>query len=377
MSTQFTIKQSTLKTILSPLVHITGESSQLPITKNILIQIAADELTLKSTNLSVGLIQKTKKITKFTGDETTILVLAKPLLELITNLPSGEITISVNDEQRTMTIKTDQNLTTLQLSNADEFPILPEIEEKDAIQFSINADILKSVVSKTIFAHSNDMSRPIITGIYFNTQDSKLYAAATDGYRLSDCLISDYSGSKDLKTILPFNFVGELNSLLGDNADEVNFFITDESVKVTLGNSVLFSNIIDGKYPDYRTLIPKSPSINIVLDKEALLGAIRTTAVFAKESQGVIILKASKKDKALIVKSLTTTYGENTATIPTNVSDDCQISLNSRYLTDGINSLSGDRVVLGLTDGMRPISLKQAVDDNTYTHIIMPIRGEY
>jgi DNA polymerase-3 subunit beta len=338
--------------------------------------VSGKQLVAKSTNLNLGLIQTFRKISKFEGEEKTILIPTKPLLELIGSLPTGEIEFIIEDDGSKLAIETDQNYTTMQLGNTNEFPVLPEISEDTAQKFTINSTILQSVISKTIFAHSNDTSRPIITGIYLNSLKGKLYAAATDGYRLSDCLIGDWTDENEIKTILPPSFITELNSIISGQNGEVEFFITDESLKINFQDSVLYSHIIDGKYPDYKALIPKETPTVLVLDKDELLQVLRTTAIFARESRGAVIIKTDSKTNTLMIKSLTTTYGENVATIKTQVSSDVEVSLNSRYLTDGINSLSSDHVILGLSDGMRPVVLRQELDDNSYTHIIMPIRGE-
>jgi DNA polymerase-3 subunit beta len=370
-TTNFKIKQSLLRNFLGPLAHIASTSTKLPVAKNIMIQITKEGLTLKATNLTLGLIQKTSEITDFKGEAIDILVAAKPFLEMVNILPKGDIEFTISDNQ--MKIATKQSQTVFQISDTAQFPVLPDLGGADAQKITIDAKVLKDLTNKTLFARSSDTTRPIINGVYMSSRNGKLYIATTDGYRLSDFLIGDCE--EDIKAILPAGFIIELSSVVGDRSGEISLFLDEDGIKAEFNGATLFSYIIDGKYPDYKALIPSKNSITLVLDKNELLQTIRATQVFARENHSIVILKTDSKKNQITFRSVANEYGENISTISTQVSGDAEVTLNSRYIIDGGNSLTGDRVILGLDDAARPVVMKQAVDDESYIHIIMPIRG--
>ncbi|MCL2085381.1 DNA polymerase III subunit beta [Candidatus Saccharibacteria bacterium] len=369
--TKFKIKQGLLRSFLVPLAHIASTSTKLPVAKNIYLQVNSDGLVFKATNLTLGLIQKTADITNFSGDPVDILIAAKPFLEIVNILPGGNIEFSINNNQ--LKIITKQNQTVFQISDTKQFPVLPDLDNNNAQKISIDASILKDLTNKTLFARSSDTSRPIINGVFMSSRDKKLYIATTDGYRLSDFLVGDCD--EDVKVILPAGFLLELNSIVGDKSGNIDLFIDEDGIKAEFKDATLFSYIIDGKYPDYKALIPAKNAITLVLDKNELLQTIRATQVFARENHSIVILKTDSKKNEITFRSVANEYGENISTIPTQVSGDAEITLNSRYIIDGGNSLTGDRVILGLDDASRPLVMKQAIDDDSFIHLIMPIRG--
>lgn len=369
--TKFKISQSLLRSLLAPLTHIASTSTKLPIMKNVYLKISKDSIILKATNLTIGLVQEATEITDFSGDNAEILVLAKPFLEIVNISPKGEIEFSINEG--CMEIITKQARTIFQTSNIKQFPILPDLDTKKAQKITITTEKLKDLVTKTLFARSSDTTRPIINGIYFSTHNTKLYAAATDGYRLSDFLIGDCKD--DIKIIVPASFLLELSSVVGDKTGQITIFVNEEGIKAEFGDATLFSYIIDGKYPDYKALIPEKNNITLVLDKNELTQAVRATQVFAREIHSIVVIKTNSKKNQITLSSIANEYGENISTISTKVSADTEITLNSRYIIDGASSIDSDRVILGLDDASHPAIMKQAKDDDSFVHLIMPIRS--
>jgi len=369
--TSFTIRKSLLHSFLVPLAHIASTSTKLPVAKNIYININSEQITMKATNLTLGLIQNTKDFTNFKGESQEILMMAKPFLDTVNVLPGGDVDFEIDNGQ--MKISTKQTQTTFQTSEPSQFPILPDLDNDEAQKITMNSDIIRGLVDKTLFSRSTDTTRPVINGVFLSTHDKKLYAATTDGYRLSDFLIGDHG--EEVKVILPANFLMELKSVIGDKTGEVNLFIGEDGVKAEFNGSTLFSYIVEGKYPNYKALMPEKNSITLILDKNEFMQTVRTTQVFAREGHSLVVFKTDSKKNEVILRSLATEYGENISIIKTQVSGDMETTLNSRYIVEALNSLAGDRVVMGLDDGMRPAVLRQAKDDDSYIHLIMPIKG--
>ena len=201
----------------------------LPILSNVLLRAEGKQLTLTATNLELATVEYVNaKIKK----EGTITVPARLLADFVSNLPKEEIKIITSGEK--LTISAGKYKSVINGILADDFPELPTMDEKEAVSFKIPADIFKESVNQVIIASSNDMTRPALTGVYFNTFEGALYIAATDGYRLADKKFVDNVKS-EIKVIVPTPALREVLSSLSDSVEDVEVMIIDSQIRFRLG----------------------------------------------------------------------------------------------------------------------------------------------
>lgn len=346
-----------------------GSRTTLPILNNVLIRVDEGKVSLTTTNLDMAIVVY---LPVSTSKDGVITVPAKLLAEFASNLPKGKTVKIATDGMKVVT-EAERYCSTLNGVAADDFPELPGIEEERAIRFKMGVDEFKNGVNEVIVASSNDMTRPALTGVYFNTDKNGLYIAATDGYRLAERKFIEKVES-EVKAIVPTNSLSEVLRSINDSMEEIEILFDETQVRFRLGEVEVTSKLIDGSFPDYRQLIPKSSEAEVVVERGELTRVTKLAALFAREVGGSIILEAKTATETLAVGAVANEYGENTSEIETEVKKDERVVLNSKFLIDALNALEEDKVRLGLSGKLSPIIVKNEKNEN-YVHIIMPLKS--
>ena len=345
-----------------------GGRSMLPVLNNVLIRVDNGKVTLTTTNLDMAVVDF---LPVSNSSDGVVTVPAKLLAEFVSNLPRGEkIKISAKDTK--ITVSAGKYSSVMNGTLADDFPELPEIDEKQAVIFKMGVDEFKSGINQVIVASSNDMTRPALTGVYFNTMDGVLAVAATDGYRLAERKIVEKVES-DVAAIVPTNSLQEVMRSISDDMEEIEISFSEDLVRFRLGEIEVISKLIDASYPDYRKLIPKDNKIKVVLKRDELSRVTKLAALFARGVGGSIVCE-TKAPNIFSVKSVANEFGENDSKIETEVEADGKITLNSRFLVDALNALEEDEICFEFSDRVAPVLLKNKKGDK-YTHIVMPLNS--
>lgn len=341
----------------------------LPILNNVLMRVDGGKVSLTTTNLDMAIVDYLP-VSK--SKDGVIKVPAKLLAEFAQNLPKDS-TVKITLDGTKVTTKAGKYSSTLNGTAADDFPELPEIDEVKMVVFKMGTDEFKNGVNQVMMASSNDMTRPALTGVYFNTDEGSLYIAATDGYRLAEKRFIEKVES-EVRAIVPTSSLSEVMRSLDDSVNEIEILFDETQVRFRFGEIEVTSKLIDGSFPDYRKLIPKKNEAELTLDKSELVRVTRLAALFAREVGGSIVLEAKTSTKTFSVASVANEFGENTSEIDADVTKDERMTLNSRFLIDALGAIDEDKVLLGFSGKLNPILIKNEKNDK-YTHIIMPLKS--
>jgi len=197
---------------------------------------------------------------------------------------------------------------------------------------------------------------------------------STDSYRLSEKILKITNSSGDIDCIVPAKTIIELGSVLdGMKEDEdVSIVISKNQIMFSVGPVELISRLIEGQFPNYEQIIPKSSKTKIEFEVGALSLVLKRINIFAKENNNKIILKAD--DGKVMITTESTQYGEGEITLETKIEGETnEIALNSQFLLDALGSIGTDKVNLEIGDKIAPVILKPK-DVKDYTHIIMPLK---
>lgn len=360
------VTQDKLSKALNNISRIAISKATLPILNNVLIRVDKKQVSLITTNLDMAIIDY---LPVSESEDGVITVPARLLAEFVSNLPRGENTeIILKDDK--ITIKAGSYSSTINGTPADDFPELPEINEKSAVVYKIGVDEFKASLSQVIIAASGDLTRPALTGVYFNTDDGILRVAATDGYRLTEKKLIDKVES-EVKAVVPANTLQEVLRSINDDVDEVEISFSEDLARFRFGEVEIISKLIDASYPEYQKLIPKDPKIKLELNREELIRVAKLAALFSKSVGGAIICEAIEPD-TFAVKSIANEFGENDSKIQTEVSEGGRVNVSSRFLLDALNCLDDSVIEFEFTDRVSPVLLKNKHSDR-YTHIVMPL----
>ena len=346
-----------------------GAKSTLPILSNVLIRVDKEKVSLTTTNLDMAVVNYIPVINAKDGVVTAP---ARLLAEFSQNLPRGE-KITLKADGNKITVKAGKYSSVINGASADDFPELPEIEKDKCVAFSMSVDDFKAGLSQVVIAASGDTTRPSLTGVYFNTYNSTLYVAATDGYRLADREFI-HKVDSEIAAIVPTSSLQEVLRSIPEDAEEIEFLFDDTQVRFRAGELEITSKLINGTFPDYRELIPKNNKIEANVKRDELMRVVKIASLFARESNRAIICKADSKKKLLEVSSIANEVGENKSEVEGEISGDGEIRLDSRFLSEALNAFAGAEVKFGFNDGAKPLLITDE-KDGKYQHLIMPLNS--
>lgn len=365
---ELSVTQENLARALNNVGRVASSRAGLPVLGNILIRTDGTRVLVAATNLEIA-------STQYIGAKITspgsITVPAKLVAEFISSLPKGTVDISTKDT--CMTITSGSYTSVINGVDAEEFPELPAIEEKSAIHYSLNAADFKHAVTQTTITASNDTTRPVLTGVYWHSHEGNLCLAATDGYRLAERQL--VATKSEVAAIIPASTLHEVVRTMTDSVDEVDVLFDETQVRFRVGESEITSRLIDGNYPDYRQLIPKSAETDITIQAADLLRTTKIAALFARSTGGSITLKADAETQKLSIHSIASELGENTSEIDVKVTASGQVTLNSRYLIEALGVIDADEVSFSFNGKLAPIVLRSTEKKPNYLHIIMPLKS--
>lgn len=364
------VEQSRLAKALGIISRVAaGAKTTLPILSNVLIKVVGKKVTLTATNLDMAVVDYLP-ISKCKDGSITIP--ARLLAEFISNLPKGE-NIKIKAEDDKVTIKAGKYSSVINGTSAEEFPELPEINEKKSVIYKMSTEDFKTSISEVIIATSNDLTRPVLTGVYFNTYNNSLYIAATDGYRLAEKKFINKVQS-EVSAVVPANSLQEVLRSITEDSEEIEILFDDSQVRFRLGELEITSKLIDGSYSNYRSLLPKDSELVVELSRDELIRTTKLAALFARNSGGSIVCETHQDKQTFSIYAVANELGENDSEIEVKgITKDLKTMLNSRYLIDALNSISSDTVEFHFTNSsMKPIILKNSKSSD-YTHLIMPL----
>lgn len=365
---ELTVTQENLTRALSGVGRVASSKAGLPILGNILLRTDGTRLLVAATNLEIASVYHigSKIITP-----GAITVPARLINEFISSLPSGTVELKVTDNR--LSISTGRYSSVINGIVADEFPELPTIEEETSLLHTVGTADFKRAVSQTIITAGSDTTRPVLTGVFWQIVDGDIYLAATDGYRLAERKLMSAKG--ELAAIIPATTLQEVLRTLNDDTDEIEMLFDETQVRFRMSGVEITSRLIDGKYPDYRQLIPASSESTITINTAEFTRITKIAGLFARASGGSITLTADNEKQTLSIHSVASELGENTSTAEAKIEGDGQVTLNSRYLSDALSVVGADAVSFRFSGKLAACVLTPVDKDSEYTHIIMPLKS--
>ncbi|MCK4648033.1 DNA polymerase III subunit beta [bacterium] len=348
----------------------------LPILTNILLEAKKEKIELSATDLEIGIKCSVPAQVKKEG---AITISAKRFSDIVRELPEGPIEMETEDSQ--MKISSSGIFFKVLGLPAEEFPTLSGVESEN--RFSLDSQLLRGMVQKTIFANSRDETRYILNGSYLEMGTDRIIMTATDGHRLATISHRLEKGpKKKIGAIIPTKALNELNRLL-EEPKKVEATIGENQISFSLdplgpasqkqaGGIILSSKLIEGQFPNYTQLIPKKSAKRLSLNREKLLKGVKRAALLADVRTGAVELLAYSNK--LIIRSQTPQVGEAREEMDIDYSgEEIRTAYNARYILDILRNISSEEVTLELNDPLSP-GVIRPVSDEVYLCVIMPMR---
>ncbi len=359
------VTQENLAKALNTVARVANTRGTLPILANVLIKTTNNRLSIAATNLDIA-------ITEYTGakiqTEGSITIPARLMQDFISSLPAEIIDLEL--ENNKLHITTGQYNSVINGVPAEDFPVMPAIE--DGQEITVAGPVLKRALQQVVFAASNDEPRPVLTGVYIHVVDDELHIAATDSYRLAAKTIIPLKETVDL--LVPVSAMQDVLRIVNDFSDSVSITYNDQQVLFRVGEVELVARLIEGKYPPYQNLVPKAFANSAHLKRTDLLNITKVSSLFARESAGSVKLHVDADKKELSIRSVASQVGENTASASGKIKGEGEVTVNSRYLLDGLNAFNGEEIVFSFNGKLEPVVLSDP-NDSSYIHLIMPLKS--
>jgi DNA polymerase-3 subunit beta len=366
--------------------RVIGKQATLPILENILLETEKGMLKVSATNLEIGVFLKIGAKIEESGKIT---IPAKLIGSFVNNLPPGENIYLETDEQ-TLKIKSGNYKAVIKGLSAQDFPIIPEFGGK--FLFSLSGNELRESLPKLLVCVSLDGTRPELGGINVSLAEEEIGLASTDSFRLLEIKIKiktekkeEYAAFmvKNNSLIVPSGTLAEVLRALGSETQEVMVAVEENQIFFQIDNVRIVSRLINGKYPEYKQIIPKEFSTKALVDKENILRAVKMASFFTNSKSGEVKLKLSAKEKILDIFAQSEERGENKTQIKAEIDGaDQEIVFNPRYIIDGVSAITSSEIAFLANSGSSPVVLRitEKRDKKTeivenLTYVVMPIRN--
>lgn len=357
------VTQENLAKALNTVARVANSRNALPILSNVLLRTSDNRLSIVATNLDIA-------ITHFIGskieNEGAITVPARLMQDFISSLPEGVLKLELDNNK--LHIAADKYESTINGIAADEFPVMPAIS--DGREWTIEAAQFKKALQQVVFAASSDDARPVLTGVFMHTSGGELFMVATDSYRLAEKKLG--KNKHEVRMLVPANALQDVLRIIDDGSEEIRIKHDDQQVLFTIGDVSLVTRLIEGSYPDYRKLIPAKFATTASLKRDDFTNITKVSSLFARENAGSITLRVG--DDQVSINSIASQLGENTANAPATVTGGGEVTLNSRYLLEGLGGLGGEEVDFCFNGKLEPCVLKSKASPD-YLHVVMPLRS--
>jgi DNA polymerase-3 subunit beta len=368
-----TVERANLLKTLAHVHRVVERRNTIPILSNVLVRASAEGLTLKATDLDLEVVERTPAEVGQPGATT---VPAHMFYDIVRKLPEGaQVVVESTGDKSGITVRAGRSRFALQALPETDFPDLAAGELSH--RFSISAGDLRRLIDKTQFAISTEETRYYLNGIYLHTVDTPggtvIRAVATDGHRLAQVEFPAPAGAKGMPgVIVPRKAVFEIQRLIEDLSASVEVELSTAKIRLTVGDVVLTSKLIDGTFPDYGRVIPVGNDKLLTVDKADFANAVDRVSTVSSErgravklaiSGGKLVLSVTNPDSGSATEELEADYD----------ADPIEIGFNSRYLLDITSQIDGETAVMKLADPGAPT----LVQDRTAPHalyVLMPMR---
>lgn len=362
-----TILQENLIKALTRAGRVVSPKAQLPIMQNILLEASSSRLRVVATNLeTTEVVWAGAKV----EGEGGICVSSRLLTDLVTSLPQDAVHLVA--KEGVLHVRCGGANATIPGVPPSEFPPVSIKKKKQAVK--LEKAMFISALSGILFAAATDEGRPLLTGVKISSIDDGALFCATDGYRLSMKKIKSATMG-DLNLVIPSRALSEVVKVGQEEKEAtlVEMAETDEGQMVfTVGDTEVYTRPIVGDYPNVERIIPKTHNTRVLVDTQSLLRAVKSAAVFARDNAN--ILRLHIENQKLIVSANTPSVGENHVEVEAKVDGEGgDIAFNSRFLLEFLNGFAANEVIFEMTGSLNS-GVFRPVKDDSYVHIIMPVR---
>ena len=371
-----TVLQENLARGLGIVSKAVSPRSTLPVLANVLIASDEGRLRLSATNLEMGI---TCWISARIEEEGSTTVPARTFADLVSTLPADQVLLKLDPPTQTLNVRGGTSTNDIKCIDAQEFPPLPVPDFEGSVQ--INVGDFREMIHQVAFAASSDESRPVLMGVLVQVDQDKLIMAAADGFRLSvRKAVLSTPAQMPVSAIVPAQALKELARVASD-ADEPIYMVLPKGrgqVVFRVKDVEVVSQLIDGTFPDYQQIIPRSYKSRTLVSTSSLLKACKQAEIFAREGSNVArfnikTAQGEMQPSEVEISATSEETGKNETIVEATVDGGgLLIAFNVKFLREALEVIRTPNVALETSAPNAPGVVKPVGDDQ-FLHVIMPM----
>jgi len=346
--------------------RVANKNLSLPVLGCAVIVVTEDRVVVRATNLDVSAEVAVKAKVLETG---TVAVPAHVLAQTISTATDDKVTLAATDT--TLSIKGTHGSARIKTVDVTDFPTLPFVKEGEGVSVVLQARELARALKSVSFAASTSGMRPELSSVYMDVGDGILTTAATDSFRLAEMKIPTKSKAATEPILIPVRNIPDIIRFIG-NAETVEMRHGDNQITFIVDGSYLTSRTIDGAFPEYNAIIPKSFATAATVLTEDALKTLRKVSVFV-DSANQVNISVLPKEKLFTIEAHNAQVGETKEEVQSAIEgDEVVINFNARYILDALSAITSDSIVFNIAGPGKPMVMSD-VPDRGFTYLVMPM----
>ena len=347
---KFVVSSAALYSHLQAISRVINSKSTLPILDCFLFNIEDNKLSITASDNETTL-DTSMEVVECDGN-LQFAISSKTLLDAIKELPEQPITFDVNTQSMEVSIQYMNGKYSLMGQSADEYPMAAFMGD-NAVSFTIDTETLLGGINRTVFATADDELRPVMNGIYFDIFTDYVTLVASDGHKLVRYKLLNVKGEEKAAFILPKKPAMLLKNLLAKEAGDIKITFDDRNATFEMPNHRMVCRLIEGRYPNYNSVIPQSNPFKITIDRTAMLSALRRVSVFSSQSSSLIKLRMSNNELLISAQDIDFSTSAEEKIICNYEGNAMSIGFKATFLMDILSNISGQEVVIEVSDPSR------------------------
>ncbi len=369
---RFSISSSALSSRLTTLAKVVNSKNSLPILDSFLFEVHNGELTITASD-SENVMRTTLALDSCDG-EGNFAVNNHTILDAVKELAEQPLAIDINYDEWKMYVTYQNGSYNFPVQNADEFPRAQAVSE-GATTIVTNARILNDNITRSIFATAQDELRPVMNGIYFDLTADSLAIVASDGHKLVRNRNYSIKNDNPASFILPKKPANLLRTVLAKDENEVVVKFDERSAEISFADGVLTCRLIEGRYPNYNSVIPQDNPNKLTVDRKGLVGALRRVLPFASDSSQLIRFHVENGSLEVSAEDIDFSTSAKESVACDYDGQPMSIGFKGSSMVEILNNLESERVIVELADPSRAgvVVPEEQPENEEVLMLIMPM----
>lgn len=347
---RFDVSSTALLSRLQSISKVIASKNSLPILDSFLFDLDGNKLTITASDAETRLVTSVEVMnSKGTG---LFAVSAKILLDPLKELPEQPLTFDINDENLEIFIHFQNGKYNFIGQKGDTYPLQKPLND-NAIAIIVDSQMLLNGISRSLFATADDELRPVMNGIYFDIHTDDLTFVASDGHKLVRLRNLSVKSPERASFILPKKPANLLKNLLGKETEMVNIKFDDNNAYVNCANFEMVCRLIEGRYPNYNSVIPQENPFKVTIDRISFLNALKRASVFSNPASSLVKLQLKESEMVVSAQDIDFSTSAEEKIVCQFDGTELNIGFKATYLIEILSNINSEEVILELADPSR------------------------